>query len=223
MCCCSRRASPARPPNSPAWSPNAGAAGLLAADYGGELPSVFVHRWTAAELHRRLSREQRGEEVADAHRRAAEYWRWRISSWPHDRHALHEASYHLLRAGEGGQRDRAGARRGTARRPTVLGSAALAVTVAAGVTAAATGAFSAPSAPARPGGGARRRRRGPARQDGPRPCVARPRHGWPRRRAGMRSCPATRRCAPRCRRTGYRRGTFWYCARPRPIRSARTW
>jgi hypothetical protein len=121
------------------------AAGLLTADYSGELPSVFVHRWTAAELHRRLSREQRGEEVADAHRRAAEYWRWRISSWPHDRHALHEASYHLLQAGEEGQRGRSGARRGTARRLTVLGAAALAVMVAAGVTAAATGAFSAPA------------------------------------------------------------------------------
>jgi len=118
------------------------AAGLLTADYSGELPSVFVHRWTAAELHARLTRERRGEEVADAHRRAAEYWRWRISSWPHDRHALHEASYHLLRAGEAGQRSVA--RRGTARRLTVIGAAALAVTVAAGV-AAATGAFSAPA------------------------------------------------------------------------------
>jgi hypothetical protein len=49
------------------------AAGLVTADYSAELPSVFVHRWTATELHRRLSREQRGEEVADAHRRAAEY------------------------------------------------------------------------------------------------------------------------------------------------------
>ena len=133
------------------------AAGLLSADYSAELPSVFVHRWTAAELHRRLSREQRGGEVADAHRRAAEYWRWRISSWPHDRHALHEASYHLLQAGEEGQRGRSGARRGAVRRLTVLGAAALAVTMAAGVTAAATGAFSAPartSGPATPQGSA---------------------------------------------------------------------
>ena len=68
-------------------------------------------------------------------------WRWRISSWPHDRHALHEASYHLLRAGEAGQRPVT--RHGTVRRLTVLGSAAVAVTVAACVTAAATGAFSA--------------------------------------------------------------------------------
>ncbi len=87
------------------------AAGLLTADYSGELPSVFVHRWTATELHRRLAREQRGEEIADAHRRAAEYWRWRISSWPHDRHALHEASHHLLQAGEQGQRGQLRARR----------------------------------------------------------------------------------------------------------------
>jgi hypothetical protein len=124
------------------------AAGLLTADYGGELPSVFVHRWTAAELHDRLTRERRGEEVADAHRRAAEYWRWRISSWPHDRHALHEASYHLLRAGEAGQRSVT--RRGTVRRLTMIGAAALAVTVAAGVAAAATGAFSAPARPPGP-------------------------------------------------------------------------
>jgi len=119
------------------------AAGLLTADYSGELPSVFVHRWTAGELHRRLTRQRRGEEVADAHRRAAEYWRWRISSWPHDRHALHEASYHLLRAGERGEGGRAG--RGTARRMTVLGAAVLAVTVAAGVAVAATGVLSAPA------------------------------------------------------------------------------
>jgi len=135
------------------------AAGLLTADYSGELPSVFVHRWTASRLHWRLVREQRGEEVADAHRRAAEYWRWRISSWPHDRHALHEASYHLLRAGDQGGRP--GARRGAVRRRLVLfGAAALAVAVAAAGTAAVTGAFSNPApgpataAPAAPAGAA---------------------------------------------------------------------
>ncbi len=119
------------------------AAGLLTADYSGELPSVFVHRWTASELHRRLAAERRGEEVADAHRRAAEYWRWRISSWPHDRHALHEASYHLLQAGDQGRRGNAGARRGAKRRMIMIAAAALAVVVAAGVTGAAAGAFSA--------------------------------------------------------------------------------
>jgi len=132
------------------------AAGLLAADYSSELPSVFVHRWTASELHRRRAREQRGEEVADAHRRAAEYWRWRISSWPHDRHALREASYHLLRAGDQGQGGHPRAGRGTVRRRlTILGAAALAVAVAAGVTAVVIGALPGPAlAPGRPAGGA---------------------------------------------------------------------
>jgi hypothetical protein len=135
------------------------AAGLLTADYSGELPSVFVHRWTASRLHQRLVRERRGEEVADAHRRAAEYWRWRISSWPHDRHALHETSYHLLRAGD--QAGRPGARRGAVRRRLVLfGAAALAAAVAAAGTAVATGAFSKPApgpataAPGAPAGAA---------------------------------------------------------------------
>jgi hypothetical protein len=121
------------------------AVGLLTADYRGELPSVFVHRWTASQLHRRLVRERRGEEVADAHRRAAEYWRWRISSWPQDRHALHEASYHLLRAGEHGRHGPRRARFGGKGRLLALGAAALAVTVSVGATAAATGAFSAPA------------------------------------------------------------------------------
>src|SRR5207302_130482 len=130
-------------------------------DYSGELPSVLVHRWTASRLHQRLVQERRGEEVADAHRRAAEYWRWRISSWPHDRHALHEASYHLLRAGD--QAGRLGARRGPVRRRLVLfGAAALTVAVAAAAagSAAATEAFSKPApgpataAPGAPAGAA---------------------------------------------------------------------
>src|ERR1017187_6880090 len=36
------------------------ATGLLAADPGCEPPSVFVHRWTACELHRRLAEAKRG-------------------------------------------------------------------------------------------------------------------------------------------------------------------
>jgi hypothetical protein len=131
------------------------AAGLLTADYSGELPSVFVHRWTATELHRRLAREQRGEEIADAHRRAAEYWRWRISSWPHDRHALHEASHHLLQAGDQGRRGPLRARRTPRQRLLMLGAAALVTAVTAGMTAAAIGALSAPAGapgPAAPAG-----------------------------------------------------------------------
>jgi len=128
------------------------AAGLLTADYSGELPSVFVHRWTATELHRRLARERRGEEIADAHRRAAEYWRWRMSSWPHDRHALHEASHHLLQAGDQGRRGQLRARRTLRQRLLMLGAAVLVTAVTAGMTAAATGALSAP--PGAPGGAA---------------------------------------------------------------------
>ena len=69
---------------------------LLAAGPAADPPSVFVHRWTAFELHRRLAGRQRGGEVTDAHRRAAEYWRWRITAWPHDHQAELEAGYHLL-------------------------------------------------------------------------------------------------------------------------------
>ncbi len=128
------------------------AAGLLTADYTGELPSVFVHRWTAIQLHRRLVRERHGEELADAHRRAAEYWRWRISSWPHDRHALHEASHHLLQAGDQGRRGQLRARRTPRQRLLMLGAAALVAALAAGMTAVATGALPGPAGT--PGAGA---------------------------------------------------------------------
>jgi hypothetical protein len=76
------------------------AAGLLMTDPSCGPPSVFVHPWTACELHRRLAGAQRGDEVTDAHRRAAEYWRRRITACPEDRHAPREASYHLLQAGD---------------------------------------------------------------------------------------------------------------------------
>jgi hypothetical protein len=78
------------------------AAGLLVADPTADPPSVFVHWWTAFELHRLLTEQQRGGEITDAHRlsrrvlarRAAEYWRWRISAWPQDHRAQREAGYH---------------------------------------------------------------------------------------------------------------------------------
>ena len=115
------------------------ATGLLAADLAADPPSVFVHRWTAAELHRRLAGRQRGGEVTDAHRRAAEYWRWRITAWPSDHRAEREASYHLLQVielsrqapSEGRHRARPPRRL----RPFVL--AGVAVSVAAFVAAAA--------------------------------------------------------------------------------------
>jgi hypothetical protein len=121
------------------------ATGLLAADSSCEPPSVFVHRWTACELHRRLAEAQRGDEVTGAHHRAAEYWRRRITAQPQDRHAPLEASYHLLQARGLARPDQpeAGQTTGTVRRLRLLGPAAIAVIVTAFLAAGATGVFSA--------------------------------------------------------------------------------
>jgi hypothetical protein len=122
------------------------ATGLLAADPSCEPPSVFVHRWTACELHRRLAEAKRGDEVTDAHHRAAEYWRRRITAQPQDRHAPLEASYHLLQARGLARQDQpeAGQMIGTAgRRLRLLGPATGAVIVTAFLAAGATGVFSA--------------------------------------------------------------------------------
>jgi tetratricopeptide (TPR) repeat protein len=71
-------------------------------DDGSTKAHVFVHRWTASELQRRLS-HTRGQDVIDAHLRAAEYWEWRVATWVRDLHAamhdLLEARHHLLAAG----------------------------------------------------------------------------------------------------------------------------
>jgi hypothetical protein len=74
--------------------------GLLIADPGAEPPSVSVHPWTATEVQQLLLARERGAELADAHHRAAEYWRWRLTSWPQDQHAQREARYHLLQVNE---------------------------------------------------------------------------------------------------------------------------
>jgi hypothetical protein len=74
--------------------------GLLTADPGAEPPSVSVHPWTATEVQQLLLARDRGAELADAHHRAAEYWRWRLTSWPQDQHAQREARYHLLQVNE---------------------------------------------------------------------------------------------------------------------------
>ena len=116
------------------------ATGLLAADPAEDPPSVFVHRWTAFELHRRLADRQRGAEVTDAHRRAAEYWRWRISGWPHDHRAQSEASYHLLQVSKLSQHAPAeGHRRSRPRRrrwPFAAGALAMVAFLAAGASGA---------------------------------------------------------------------------------------
>ena len=66
-------------------------------------PRFFVHRWTATELAARTADEP-GSVLAEAHRRAAEYWQWRVEAWLQDRaadvHDLLEARYHLLQAGD---------------------------------------------------------------------------------------------------------------------------
>jgi hypothetical protein len=125
--------------------------GLLTADPGGTGPTVAVHRWTATELHHLLADRGRDAEVADAHHRAAEYWRWRLTSWPQDQHAQREARYHLLRVSELERPPGAEGRHRAARevplrqlrrrlRPYVVATVAVAVT--AFLTAAASGALS---------------------------------------------------------------------------------
>lgn len=68
-----------------------------------ESGAVFVHRWTAAELDRRLRAGLRADELTDAHRRAAAYWTWRFGAWLQDEqadvHDLLEARHHLVQAG----------------------------------------------------------------------------------------------------------------------------
>jgi hypothetical protein len=121
------------------------AAGLLTADSSCEPPSVFVHRWTACELHRRLAEGQRVHEVTEAHRRAAEYWRRRITASPQDRHAPPEASYHLLQADDLARLHQPAARRKVhpvSGRVRLLGLAAMAVIVAALLALQATDLFS---------------------------------------------------------------------------------
>ena len=65
---------------------------------------LFVHRWTASELERRIRDEGPGGPLRDAHRRAAQYWQWRADVWPQDAagraHDLLEARYHLVVAGD---------------------------------------------------------------------------------------------------------------------------
>jgi hypothetical protein len=131
------------------------ATGLLTADHGSDPPTVFVHRWTACELHRRLAGAHRGDEITDAHRRAAEYWRQQITAAPQDRRAPLEASYHLLQAGDLARRQQAARRTlGVKWRLSLLGLATAAVIAIAFLAVQGIGAFSPgrPTAPAGPPG-----------------------------------------------------------------------
>jgi tetratricopeptide (TPR) repeat protein len=66
--------------------------------------TIYVDPKVAAELRRLLAPGERGRTLALAHRRAAEYWRWRSAAWPTGReealHDLLEARQHLFDAGE---------------------------------------------------------------------------------------------------------------------------
>jgi tetratricopeptide (TPR) repeat protein len=74
---------------------------LTTSEEGG---SMFVHRWTATELARRLSEAGRDAEIVEAHRKAGDYWSWRVQEWPQgmrdDLHDAIEARHHYLEAGE---------------------------------------------------------------------------------------------------------------------------
>ncbi len=73
------------------------AAGLLTA---GPARELFVHRWTAGELHRRLGEIGLGEQLAEAHSQAAGYWRSRAAASPTADGAEIEARYHLNCVGD---------------------------------------------------------------------------------------------------------------------------
>ncbi|HEY0700968.1 MAG TPA: hypothetical protein VGD43_24555, partial [Micromonospora sp.] len=66
--------------------------------------TFFVHRWTAAELERQWTAAGRSGGLRDAHRRAADYWIWRVNARSEDPHAdvhdLLEARHHLLTVGD---------------------------------------------------------------------------------------------------------------------------
>jgi hypothetical protein len=130
------------------------AAGLLTADPWTDDDAdplvVSVHRATATGVHELLAARGHGTDLADAHHRAAEYWRWRLTSWPQDRHAQREASFHLLRVSELEQQEvtegrhrapRPSTGRRLSRRLRPYAVATVAVAVTAFLTAAASGAL----------------------------------------------------------------------------------
>jgi len=73
------------------------AAGLLTPRPGRD---VSVHRWTAAELHRRLAEAGQTAWLAAAHRHAAGYWHARTATPQLGPRAQLEAAYHLRQAGD---------------------------------------------------------------------------------------------------------------------------
>ncbi|HZN18259.1 MAG TPA: CHAT domain-containing protein [Micromonosporaceae bacterium] len=78
------------------------ATSLLTSTTPGGVPAVFVHRWTATELHRREVVAGNTVALTEAHRHAADYWRWRVDRWPQppegDVDDLREVHYHYQQA-----------------------------------------------------------------------------------------------------------------------------
>ena len=95
------------------------AAGLLTIAAGREL---LVHRWTADELHLRLTEAGLGAQIAAAHRQAASYWQARLEPASQTaqraemaQRAELELRHHRRRAAELARQDRPAAGRGVAR------------------------------------------------------------------------------------------------------------
>ncbi|MER7996603.1 tetratricopeptide repeat protein [Micromonospora chalcea] len=78
------------------------ASSLLTATTPSGQPHVFVHRWTASELHRRAQAGGNTAALMRAHQHAADYWRWRVTEWPQpadqDIDDLREAHHHYQQA-----------------------------------------------------------------------------------------------------------------------------
>jgi tetratricopeptide (TPR) repeat protein len=89
---------------------DAGLLNLSGAEATGGIPALFMEGWIADELHKVLVAAGRHADLMDAHRQAAEFWKWRAAAWPQERqadiHDLLEARQHLLHAGDTGEAGR---------------------------------------------------------------------------------------------------------------------
>lgn len=81
---------------SAAWEALAGLGLLAPVEETGAKPRWLVHRWTATRLAERPATKN----LAEAHRRAALYWRWRVRKISHALEDDLEARYHHHRAGD---------------------------------------------------------------------------------------------------------------------------
>jgi len=79
-------------------------AGASLITYDPAATTTYVHRWTAADLARRWTADDRAAELIDAHRCAADYWLWRVRTSPQSATGalddLREAHYHYTASAE---------------------------------------------------------------------------------------------------------------------------